>query len=112
MSKSRKTVDVSYVLARVNAMLAAPDSDYCNESTRKGAATILECVLHETGNYNGFNYLDWMNGGFDRWVADGEPKDTDPYLGDKTRRVYYSSAAIKAPKEGAKVGYDFPCALV
>lgn len=91
MSKSRKTVDVEVIRNRVNVMLAAPDSSHCNAETRKGAAFILETVLHDTGNYAGFNYLDWMNSGHDRWVADGKPADTTPYLGDQSRRYYFAA---------------------
>ena len=56
---SRKTFSVLALTQRTNAYLAT-------DAKRDGAArqalmTILESVLHETGNYNGFKYLTAKN---------------------------------------------------
>lgn len=85
---ARKTIEVSKIKTWVNHHLASNLSVSTKES-RLAYASLLESVLHETGNYKGFNYLEWMNGGADRWHADGCPKDKTPYLGDETRRVYF-----------------------
>ena len=110
MSKPRKTADVSRILETANAMLAAPDTSYNNADVRKGVARLLEATLHETDTYAGFNYLDWMQGGHDRWVNDGKPADTTPYFGDQTRRHYYSSR-IPTPKVITAPTFDYPRAL-
>jgi len=52
---SRKTFSVEALRERTNAYLA-------NDAKRDGEArqalmTVLESILHETGNYNGFKYL-------------------------------------------------------
>jgi hypothetical protein len=87
---ARKTFDVTAMREAVNRQLARPE---VSEEYRKGMCSILEHVLHETGNYNGYNYVDWLAGGCDRWRADeaeaGRDLDTRPYLGPEYRRVYY-----------------------
>jgi hypothetical protein len=112
MAKRRKTVDVSEVLARVNAFLAREDP-YVTADMRKGAYILLEGILHETGNYAGFNNLGWMNGGHDRWVSQGKPDNREPYIGDDTRRHYYTKAEAPARvgKVAAEPGYFYPRAL-
>jgi hypothetical protein len=91
MSRSKKTFDVAALLTESNRLLALPDSEHTTAEWRKGVATTLEHVLHATGNYEGYNFLDWLNGGYDKWIADGRPESTTPYLGDETRRVYYGN---------------------
>ena len=51
---------------------------------RQNLINIYTTMLIELGIYGGFNYSDWLNGGFERWVADGKPQDNNAYLGDKT----------------------------
>lgn len=55
--------------------------------------SILESVLAESGNYNGFNYLYWMKVGCDRWNKDGQPdfpkKNEYLYGGKEYCRHYY-----------------------
>lgn len=121
MSKRRKTVDVSYILDSVNAYLAREDKDneHFNADTRKGAYVMLEQILHETGNYNGFNYVEWLDGGYDRWVKDGQPQDTGPYLGDMSKRRYYArivpdsdtSEGQAGKRRAAVPSKEFPLAL-
>jgi hypothetical protein len=107
---ARKTADMSKLLETANRMLAAEDGPYMNADIRKGVAKLLEATLHETDTYAGFNYLEWMSGGFDRWVADGKPQDTTPYLGDQTRRHYFSSK-IPTPKTLTGPTFDYPKAF-
>lgn len=79
----RKTVSVSWVAERINNLLAyrvslgdsiarlTPEQAY-----RRGAASVLESILHETGNYHGFGYLD-------------VDRTTDPpTIPDESRRQY------------------------
>lgn len=52
----RKTVQVEALKDKVNSMiLNLPDSDVAG---RIALQTLLENVLMESGNYNGFSYLD------------------------------------------------------
>lgn len=83
---SRKTVEVSKVLAEANAMLA---NDKLSDGERQGIIALLERILFDTGNYQGYNFLDWMNGGSEQWHKQGESDDTTAYLGNQTKRFYY-----------------------
>jgi len=53
---SRKTFSVATFTTRVNHVLAT-DTGLPAEA-RQTLMTQLEAILHETGNYNGFAYLD------------------------------------------------------
>ena len=81
-----KSVKVDWVKKQVHTMLR---ESTCSPEIRLGFCSVLEQILHKTGNYNGFQYLDWLDGGCERWNADGRPKDNTPYLGDQSRRFYY-----------------------
>lgn len=82
---SRKTIEVGKVVERANTFLAAPDSFSIEgldpHSQRLGVAGLLESILHETGNYKGFNYLS------SEW--DGEKQELRQGY-DESRRRYYS----------------------
>jgi hypothetical protein len=103
MSKKTKTVKVSTILERANKYLAN-DNPRIGDAERLAVASFLEGILLDTGNYEGFNYLEWLNGGCERWRADGEPANNTAYLGNQTKRVYYSNARTReetAPEEQA-----------
>ena len=51
----RKTFDVEAFRNQINSRLA---NSTCTPDIRMGYCMALEHVLHETGNYRGFNYLD------------------------------------------------------
>lgn len=51
----RKTVNVDDLRVQVNDMLRLST---CSREMRCGMRGILETVLHNTGNYRGFRYLD------------------------------------------------------
>lgn len=82
---ARKTVSLRQVIERINGLIETAESD----RERRRLMTMAEDFLHLTGQYRGFQYLDWENGGYDRWVADGKPEDNHPYIGNKTRVYYY-----------------------
>lgn len=85
--RKRKTVGIAGIKAEVNRLIALPIT---TRETRKTLGVFLANLLMETGNYHGFNYIEWaQEGGFERWQKDGEPKDNTTYLGDQTRVFYY-----------------------
>ena len=86
MARNRKTITVEDLKVRVNNMIERSNS---TPEARRALGVLLETVLMDTGNYNGFNYLAWLNGGCEQWRKDGEPSDTTPYLGDQSRVEYY-----------------------
>lgn len=81
----RKTFEVEKLKKMINARIEKG----IDPEARQELAAVLRTVLHETGNYNGFNYVDWYNGGCDLWRAAGEPQDNTPYLGDLTKVFFY-----------------------
>ena len=54
VSKGRKTIDVELMKRRLNFILK---TDEASEESRKTVVTIMEFMLFETNNYNGFSYL-------------------------------------------------------
>ena len=55
MKHGRKTIKVEEVKTLVNRMLLNSRDD--NRSGREALQTLIETILMDTGNYNGFNYL-------------------------------------------------------
>lgn len=53
----RKTIDVEYMKAFANSMLAGTDPK--QKDVRLGVSLMLEEILHRTGNYKGFKYNDY-----------------------------------------------------
>lgn len=60
---ARKTVDVDAIRIKTNDMLALST---CSPDVRQGMIAVLTEILHSTGNYRGFSYLEAHN------VPDGE----------------------------------------
>jgi hypothetical protein len=96
MPKSRKTVNVEELRLYANEMLKA---DHGNAPWRNGVILMIERVLHDSGNYRGFNYLfsvdcpDGVRPGI-RNIPDtthGVPEDYEERFKDTdcTRRFYY-----------------------
>ena len=78
---ARKTVEVGTLLRRVNYFLASENS---TAEEREVMCTFIEGVLHDTGNYRGYRYL-----------------DTDQIEGNGSRRHYFVSGKIDADYEAA-----------
>jgi hypothetical protein len=70
----RKTFEVEELKKRVNHALANTESEVNNADYRRGLMGLLETVLHDTGNYRGFRYLETP-------YVEGET--------DETRVAYY-----------------------
>ena len=81
----RKTVEVGTLLHRVNYFLASENS---TADEREVMCTFVEGVLFDTGNYEGYRYL-----------------DTDEIEGNGSRRFYFVSDKIQAD-------YDTAAALI
>jgi hypothetical protein len=91
----RKTVTVDIIRDKVNQMIAAPKS---TQEGRVALSVFLSSLLLETGNYRGFQYLDWKATGYQKWCEAVEAKkkatpwsfsvNIQPYLGDESRVEY------------------------
>ena len=93
--KSRKTTSVLSILDGVNAYLA---SDYSTPESRVGAAVMLHSVLHDTGNYDGFTYLNPQgmihNPKFE--AGSSHPDKSNPWIVvDDSRRCYYINPNLR-----------------
>ena len=99
MSK-RKNISVEDLKAEVNRRLAIPS---LLPEQRAVLASLLESVLHDTGNYAGYQDVYWIReGGYEAWKASGLEDTIENYQTKKTffysadgstvdnyRRVYY-----------------------
>lgn len=85
MKRVKKTIKVQELKDRINAQIKSAKT----ESARVELANLLSTILLETGNYSGFNFVEWLDGGHSQWVIDGKPEDNMKYLGDQTLRIYY-----------------------
>lgn len=77
LSKSARALLVSkmnYLIA--NSPLPESRQTFINSFT---------CLLVECNSYKGFNYVEWEESGYSKWVADGRPGDNTHYLGDQTK---------------------------
>ena len=80
MSGSRKTIRVDHVRDYINDRIALSVDD--QTQARRALALVIEDILHETGNYHGFQYLKLPAHG-----ADGTYNFDDPTF-DGSRRRY------------------------
>jgi hypothetical protein len=56
MAKKKKTLGVAQLLDYANLQLKRTDSD-ATKDFKSGVCTMIERVLHDTGNYNGFMFI-------------------------------------------------------
>lgn len=83
----RKTISVDEIRGMVNTRLGAPDEPDRDitpqQAYRLGVASLLEQILHQTGNYRGFGYQAGQ-------VTHYGTSPQDPsVITDETRRVYF-----------------------
>ncbi len=52
----RKTIEVKQILDYVNNQLQRTD-EYCDDKFKAGMCTMIERILHDTGQYNGYTQL-------------------------------------------------------
>jgi len=87
----RKTIEIKTLIEYVNAFNLTSE-DYMQDE-RQGKNEMLEMVLHQTGNYNGFRYLatnelfsEAMKPGIREQLFDGTWNFEDT---DSTRVIYF-----------------------
>jgi len=90
----RKTMNVNQIIDEANKHLARTD-DGATQEFKIGVAVLLERILHNTGNYEGYNHNYWLKQGFKEWQDAGEPDfpEKNKYIygpdGGEYDRVYY-----------------------
>jgi len=60
MAKGKKTIEVKELLEWANTQLERTD-EYADVGFKSGICTMIEKVLMDSGNYNGYQYLDVDN---------------------------------------------------
>lgn len=78
----RKTIEVERVRELANKFLELSADIQSHE--RIGVAGMIENVLHETGNYKGFGYIQGKG-----IIHDPVPGGVNHVFVDETRRTYY-----------------------
>lgn len=76
---ARKTIEVGKILRMANTFLAAQNT---RDDEREGVCALLEAVLFESGNYQGFRYLEGSD----------YPEETS----SGSRRFYFASKTVLA----------------
>jgi hypothetical protein len=84
MAAGRKTHSVGRMLAKANWQLQKPDSMITLDQKRI-ICMMIESVLHETGNYEGYGYID-----------DKTPAMLSP---QEYRRIYYIHKRVRSDYE-------------
>jgi hypothetical protein len=67
--RSRKTVNVEAVKETANQLLERTDKYAIDGEFKAGVCTMIERILHDTGNYRGFYFIN----------PDARPNDEDYY---------------------------------
>jgi len=89
----RKTIEVERIKEKINSMILNSPDDMIRE--REALANFLSVILHETGNYKGFNYLTKemmeksMYGKSTYTINYTEGNTTRIEKGDETRVFYF-----------------------
>lgn len=100
--KGKKTIPVLKMLERANELL---ENNRISQNEKRGICTMIEEILHTSGNYSGFNYTAWLKGGWEQWRKDSidNPELSNrAYLGNEYDRMYYYSQAMQIEcKKGA-----------
>ena len=84
----RKTITVQAIRNTANAQLAR---NFWTQDAKRAICMMLESVLHETGNYRGYNNTLWLDGGCGAWQEAGKPEGwiKAAFIGPEYDRQYY-----------------------
>lgn len=85
-TKPRKTFDVNEFRTYINGLLI---NEKISEPQKSILCSVLERILMDSNNYRGFNYVDWLDHGFNEWKKDGEPEVKTKYYGPEYKRHYH-----------------------
>ena len=75
--RKRKTIGVDEFKKFVNEQLERTDDHATSGNFKSGLCIALERVLHDTGNYKGYNNLFWLEGGCEAWEKNGRTEVWD-----------------------------------
>lgn len=103
--EKRRTIEVRRVLELVNTYLATQakiraegESEDYYRGMRQGHASLLGKILHDTGNYEGFTYLDATEvpkGELPGIIRNPRVPEGPHEFPDESRRMYFLSSALR-----------------
>ncbi len=82
----RKTMNIDEIVKKFNNFIG---NESISQESKKELCILLEDILQSANNYNGYNNICWINGGWVAWVNDGKPEDKKPYMKNEWSRIYY-----------------------
>ena len=85
----KKTISVQFVLEAANMRLALDD---VSDDYREGVSELLQVILFETDNYNGYGNVGWLNFGHRIWTRIQKhlpDPSMSPAMTDEYHRRYY-----------------------
>lgn len=82
---ARKTINVSEMIDWANGVLAMPESDVITPEHKQGVIHALDQVLHMSGNYHGFGYLDTYDSEDPEFALNGRKN---------VRRMYFKKPTL------------------
>jgi len=86
----KKTLKVKELIDKINSYLGSDNISQCEKS---GFCTLLETILHDTGNYRGFSYnFNWTT------ASDQEKLDKE------YNRCYYTSYKLQDDIKVTRMG--------
>jgi hypothetical protein len=84
--KGKKNVSVERVLDLTNRILES------SPNGSKELCLLVEQILHDTGNYHGYNHWYWARQGYSEWKSAGEPtEDKNRFYGPEWKRIYFKN---------------------
>lgn len=95
MPAHRKTVDINAIIEMANTLLKESTSP-AGKHIRHGVQLLLEDILHESGNYRGFRYLNQSEvpeGDLPGIIWNGNDDGSHSFP-DETRVQYYGNPNI------------------
>lgn len=98
--RNRTTFNVADLLWKVNFFLKNSKPEQVAE--RLANANLLSSILHDTGNYKGFGYLEQTVVDNFAFSTDVNHSTTRISLGDESRMVYYVSNKLKPDYDAAE----------
>lgn len=86
----KKTLSYDVLKDHANAWLK---KDHLSDAERKIIFSFVQDVIFRTERkqYEGFNYVDWLESGCDKWHEDDCPEngDKEKYYGNQTKVKFY-----------------------
>lgn len=88
--RAKKTTNVEMFKTWANEQLKRQD-EFATQEFKAGICIGVERVLHDSGNYKGYNNTYWLETGFALWNKAGQPDfpEKNKYIGAEYDRVYF-----------------------